>query len=78
VAKFVKACEAADLDALVALLTDGVFISMPPMAFSTRAEASWPASTPTPSKRAGGSPSCGRERTVYSRSVTAFPLPNPD
>jgi RNA polymerase sigma-70 factor (TIGR02960 family) len=31
VAKFVSAYESADLDALVALLTDDVFISMPPM-----------------------------------------------
>jgi RNA polymerase sigma-70 factor (ECF subfamily) len=31
-AKFVSAFEAADLDALVALLTDDVFVSMPPMA----------------------------------------------
>ncbi|MBS2962872.1 RNA polymerase subunit sigma-70 [Actinocrinis puniceicyclus] len=33
VAKFVNAYESADLDALVALLTDDVFISMPPMPF---------------------------------------------
>jgi RNA polymerase sigma-70 factor (TIGR02960 family) len=33
VAKFVNAWESADLDALVALLTDDVFISMPPMPF---------------------------------------------
>jgi RNA polymerase sigma-70 factor (TIGR02960 family) len=33
VAKFVTAYESADLDALVALLTDEVFISMPPMPF---------------------------------------------
>ncbi len=33
VAKFVSAWESADLDALVALLTDDVFISMPPMPF---------------------------------------------
>jgi RNA polymerase sigma-70 factor (ECF subfamily) len=33
VAKFVSAYEAADLDAVVALLTDDVFVSMPPMPF---------------------------------------------
>jgi RNA polymerase sigma-70 factor (TIGR02960 family) len=33
VAKFVQAWESADLDALVALLTDDVFISMPPVPF---------------------------------------------
>jgi RNA polymerase sigma-70 factor (ECF subfamily) len=33
VAKFVRAYESADLDALVALLTDDVFVSMPPMPF---------------------------------------------
>jgi len=32
-ARFVRAWESADLDALVALLTDGVFMSMPPMPF---------------------------------------------
>jgi RNA polymerase sigma-70 factor (TIGR02960 family) len=33
VSKFVSAWESADLAALVALLTDGVFVSMPPMPF---------------------------------------------
>ena len=33
VAKFVTAYESADLDALVAFLTDDVFISMSPMPF---------------------------------------------
>ena len=33
VARFVSAWQSADLDALVALLTDDVFVSMPPLSF---------------------------------------------
>jgi RNA polymerase sigma-70 factor (TIGR02960 family) len=39
VAKFVGAWESADLDALVALLTDDVFMSMPPMPFEYEGRA---------------------------------------
>jgi RNA polymerase sigma-70 factor (TIGR02960 family) len=39
VAKFVSAWESADLDALVALLTDDVFVSMPPMPFEYEGRA---------------------------------------
>jgi RNA polymerase sigma-70 factor (TIGR02960 family) len=39
VAQFVTAYEAADLDAVVALLTDDVFISMPPMPFEYEGRA---------------------------------------
>ena len=38
-AKFVRAYESADLDALVSLLTDDVFISMPPMPFEYEGRA---------------------------------------
>jgi RNA polymerase sigma-70 factor (TIGR02960 family) len=39
VARFVRAYESADLDALIALLTDDVFVSMPPMPFEYEGRA---------------------------------------
>jgi RNA polymerase sigma-70 factor (ECF subfamily) len=39
VARFVSAYEAADLDAVVAMLTDDVFVSMPPMPFEYEGRA---------------------------------------
>jgi RNA polymerase sigma-70 factor (ECF subfamily) len=66
VAKFVRAWESADLDALVALLTDDVFISMPPMPFEYEGRE----------VAAEGSTSCGREPTVSPRSgPTCAPVP---
>jgi Sigma-70, region 4 len=58
--KFVSAWESADLDSLVALLTDDVFIS------------SWPVSAPASSARAGGSTACEREPTVSRRLEPTF------
>jgi hypothetical protein len=63
VAKFVNAWESADLDALVALLTDDVS-SRRRCRSSMRAETSWPVSARVCSARAGGSTSCAREPTV--------------
>ena len=75
VATFVSAWESADLDALVALLTDDVFIAVAPMPSEHRAETSWPACAPASSARADGSTSCRRDPTVSRRSEpTCAPL----
>lgn len=79
VARFVRAYQSADLDAVVALLTDDVFVSMPPMPFeyegrdaATRFCASIFASgrkfdlVPT---RANGQPAFG----VYVRAADGIP-----
>ena len=55
VAKFVSAWESADLDALVALLTDDVFMSMPPMPFEYEGRDAVARSAAASSARAGGS-----------------------
>jgi RNA polymerase sigma-70 factor (ECF subfamily) len=39
VASFVRAYQASDIDAVVALLTDEVFVSMPPMSFEYEGRA---------------------------------------
>jgi RNA polymerase sigma factor (sigma-70 family) len=63
-----RAYESGDLDALVALLTDDIHVSMPPIPSNTRAATSWPASSPASSARAGGSTSCRRAPMVSRRS----------
>ena len=69
VAKFVAAYESSDLDSLVALLTDEVFISMPPLPFEY--EGREPASRFFASIFGSGrrSTSCRREPTVSQRSA---------
>ena len=64
VAEFVRAYESADLDALVALLTDDVFVSMPPMPLEYEGRDVVAASAPASSARAADSTSSRREPTV--------------
>jgi hypothetical protein len=53
----VSAWESADIDGLLALLTDDVFMSMPPLPFEYESRESWRASAPRCSARAGDSTS---------------------
>ena len=77
VAEFVRAWESADIDALVALLTDDVFMSMPPMPFEYEGRdvvAGFCAGSC--SARAADSTSCRPEPTVSRRSApTCAPPP---
>jgi RNA polymerase sigma-70 factor (ECF subfamily) len=87
VAKFVAAYESSDLDSLVALLTDDVFISMPPLPFEYQGRE--PASRlfasifgsgrkfDLVSTRANGQPALGayvRDSTGISHGVGLFVL----
>ena len=64
-ARFVRAWESSDLDALIALLTDDVFVSMPPMPFEYEGrDVVAHASAPPSSVRDGDSTSCRREPIV--------------
>jgi RNA polymerase sigma-70 factor (TIGR02960 family) len=53
VAKFVRAYESGDVDALVALLTADVSVSMPPIPVEWRGAMWWPGSSPLFSTREG-------------------------
>jgi hypothetical protein len=75
VARFVRARESADLDAMVALLTDDVFISMPPMPFECEGRDVVARSAPASSARAGGSNSGGRVPTVSRRLGHSYTPP---
>ena len=68
VAKFVRACESADLDALVALLTDDVFMSMPPMPFEYEGRDVVARFCPSLFGAGRKSTSCRREPTASRRS----------
>jgi len=72
VAEFVRAYESGDPDALVALFTDDVFVSMPRFPSSTRAATSSRASSPVSSARAGGLTSCRRAPMVNRLSGRTF------
>jgi RNA polymerase sigma-70 factor (ECF subfamily) len=71
VAKFVRAWESADIGALVVLLTDDAFVSMPPIPFEYEGRdvvARFCAALPC-SARTAGSTSCRREPTASRRSA---------
>ena len=63
-AKFVRAWESADLNALVSLLTDDVFISMPPLPFEYEGRVAVAGSAAASSPRHGTSTSYRREPMV--------------
>ena len=73
VARFVKAYEAADVDALVALLTDDVFTSMPPIPLEYEGRDAVIRFFASVFGSAGGSTSCRREPTATRRSAPTWP-----
>ena len=75
VAKFVRAWESADLDALVALLTDDVFVSMPPMPFEYEGRDVVARFCARLFARAGGSTSSRPGPMVSRRSAPTCGLP---
>jgi RNA polymerase sigma-70 factor (TIGR02960 family) len=75
VARFVSGWESADIDALIALLTDDVFMSMPPMPLEYQARGVATRSVPCCSARTAGSTSCRRGSTASRPSApTCGPL----
>ena len=75
-AKFVRAYESADLDAVVALLTDDVFVSMPPIPLEYQGRDVVARLAPASSAWAEDLTSSRREPTVSRRSgPTCAPLP---
>jgi Sigma-70, region 4 len=72
VAKFVRAYESADLDALVALLTDDVFMSMPPMPLEYEGREVVARFCALLSALAASTTSCRPARTVSRRSGSTY------
>jgi hypothetical protein len=76
VARFVSAYESADVETLVALLTDDVFVSMPPLPFEYEGRDAVTRFFTTMLGAAPGSASCPPEPTASRRwAATGATLP---